>query len=642
VRRPDRAIARLLLLLAAAPLGGAEARPAPSPAGPRVVVGPNVLVSRDGDVPHVELMLATSPRTAKHLLGGAITATRPAGGVACRAYSSTDGGSTWKASEFPEQVEWGGADPQVAWTARGTALFVALTSNKSEKGKDCSSMHVWRSEDAGRTWLPATEIPCNPSWDHEQIVVDYTAGRFAGRIYMAALYDYPVYRVGVFRSDDDGRSWTGPVEAANGGGTIGINGVTPMVLSDGTLVVPYGDFPFLPDKRPKEGTVTLGNLWTVSSTDGGITFSKPAKVVGQRYFMTRKNRKPLGGFPKFATSGASKNHPDRLYVVWEDYNDGPYRLLFARSTDRGRTWSAPRPLDAKVAAGTHQYQPAIATNADGVVAITWFDTRESRDGSEYHQYFTASADGGETFLPTVQVSSAPSRARGAGNRQVTPTVWSDADGIYLSMLSATSRYESGGDYMGLAADRDGAFHPFWADSRTGTFQIYTARVAVELPPKPEEGGGGGGGGKAAAAAPAKKPEPARAEASLAGKVDFVFDPTRLDVEKNELEIPVRLVNVSNQPIYPPIRVEITGFGFPKYESEEDKKRNAENAPSAVNASNGKAKEGAIFDFGPAIAGSEALEPGAQTNPVVMRFRLVDPDQTPSLTLKAVGMLSTAP
>jgi len=27
----------------------------------------------------------------------------------------------------------------------------------------------------------------------------------AGRIYVGALYDYPVYRVGVFRSDDDGR-----------------------------------------------------------------------------------------------------------------------------------------------------------------------------------------------------------------------------------------------------------------------------------------------------------------------------------------------------------------------------------------------------------------------------------------------------
>jgi hypothetical protein len=163
---------------------------------------------------------------------------------------------TWKTGEFAEQTEFGGGDPQVAYSAQGTALFVALTMNKSENGKDCASMHVWRSEDGGNHWLPPAEIKCSPSWDHEQIVVDTTKGRYAGSIYIAALYDYPVYRVGVFRSDDDGRTWIGPVEAANGGGTLGINDVTPMVLSDGTLVVPYGDFEFLPEKRPAKGTTS--------------------------------------------------------------------------------------------------------------------------------------------------------------------------------------------------------------------------------------------------------------------------------------------------------------------------------------------------------------------------------------------------
>ncbi len=478
-----RFLAPVLLLSAAAPLAAA----AGDSTAPRVVVGPNILVSRDGDVPHVELMVATSPRSGKHLLGGAITATRPNGGMACRTYSSTDGGTTWKASEFPEQVEFGGADPQVAFTARGTALFVALTLNKSERGKDCASMHVWRSEDAGKSWLPSTEIPCRPSWDHEQIVVDQTAGRFAGRIYLVVLYDYPVYRVGVFRSDDDGRSWTGPVEAANGGGKIGINDVTPMVLSDGTLIVPYGDFQFLPDKRPKDGTNTTSNLRIVSSSDGGVTFSKPANVVAQNYHVDYGSPPPIAGFPKFATSGASKSHPDRLYVVWEDYQKGPYRILFSRSTDRGKTWSPPKPIDAKVPASTHQFQPAVAINGDGLVAVTWYDTRDSSDGNAYHQYFAASTDGGESFLPTVRVSSEPSRRKGAGNGRISPVVWSDPDGFYLSMLSATSRWESGGDYMGLAADRDGGFHPFWADSRSGTFQIYTASVRPRRAAS-EEGG----------------------------------------------------------------------------------------------------------------------------------------------------------
>ncbi|MGH9367200.1 MAG: hypothetical protein ACRD3M_05965, partial [Thermoanaerobaculia bacterium] len=194
--------------------------------------------------------------------------------------------------------------------------------------------------------------------------------------------------------------------------------------------------------------------------------------------------------------------------------------------------------------------------------------------------------------------------------------------------------------MGLAADKDGVFHPFWADSRSGTFQIYTAAVKVETPPKKEEAKGQA---SAAAPPPAKPPEPPRlAESSLLGKVEFIFDPTRWDASSKQVEIPVRLKNVSSQPIYPPIRVEILGYGFPEYESEDDKKQNLENAPSALNSANGKPKEGALFEFGGAIAGSEALEPGAQTNAVLMRLQMVDPEKTPSLRLKAVGMVPSAP
>ncbi len=255
----------LALCLATAPRLLAQApAPSPTPAGPpKVLVGPNILVSRDGDVPHVELMVAASPRTAKNLLGAGITATRPEGGWACRTYSSKDGGATWKYSEFPDHLKWGGADPQVAYTIQGTALFVTLTMNKSDKGRDCASMQIWRSEDGGDTWGPTINVPCDPSWDHEQIVVDYTKGKYAGRIYIGVLYDYPVYRVGVFRSDDDGRTWIGPAEAANGGGTKGINDVTPMVLSDGTLVDAVRRLRVPAREAQVLGPLAIGTTWTV-------------------------------------------------------------------------------------------------------------------------------------------------------------------------------------------------------------------------------------------------------------------------------------------------------------------------------------------------------------------------------------------
>ena len=603
-------------------------------ASPRIQVGPNILVSRDGDVPHVELMLATSPRNAKHLLGGAITWTRAEGGTACRGYASTDGGRTWKTAEFPEQTRLGGGDPQVAFTAQGTALFVALAFGKKDDGKTCVPMQVWRSEDGGGSWGPMIEIPCDKNWDHEQIVVDYTKGKYAGRIYIGALYGYPVYRVGVFRSDDDGRTWTGPVEAANGGGEIGINVIQPMVLSDGTLVVPYSDFEFKPEKRNLTKKSTSG-LWTVASTDGGLTYSPARKVMTQEYRVD-PDEKSLGlaGFPKFgADSELESPFKDRIYVAWEDSRLGPYRILTSFSADKGKTWSAPKPVDGTVAASAHQFQPAVAVNKDGTVAVTWFDTRNSKDGMQYDQYLAVSVDGGATYLPPVRISSESSDPRGVGNtRQMSPMAMVYKDKIVLSMLSAAG-WGAGGHYMGLAADKDGVFHPFWVDARSGTSQIFTARVKVEVSkkadPKADE----------APPPPAPKPPPSLVAAdNLSTQVELVFDPTSYDPGKSEFVVPIRLRNTSKTAIYPPISLEFVGFGHGEEQGEAEKKFWKDKTLEIVNAKNGKPAEGAVFEFDGALGSAEALEPGAVTNPVVVRVKLSDPLYAPATRWNLSGKI----
>src|SRR5829696_2135897 len=90
---------------------------------PEIIAGPNYLVSRDGDVPHAEMHIAVNPRDPANLVAASITATRPEGGWACRTYASKDGGATWAFRDFPEQVQYSGFDPQVAFTPKGTALF---------------------------------------------------------------------------------------------------------------------------------------------------------------------------------------------------------------------------------------------------------------------------------------------------------------------------------------------------------------------------------------------------------------------------------------------------------------------------------------------------------------------------------------
>ena len=195
---------------------------------------------------------------------------------------------------------------------------------------------------------------------------------------------------------------------------------------------------------------------------------------------------------------------------------------------------------------------------------------------------------------------------------------------YLQLVSAASRWVSGGDYMGLAPDKDGAFHPFWADSRTGTFQIYTASVSVVRPAASE---------KPAAAAKAPAPPP-RVKADVGSRIEFVFDPTRYDEATKEAEIPIRISNISKGPIYPPITLEVLGFDL------DDPEIFKYPYPPiyVVNSPNGKRGEGAVFDFSSALGSVDSLAPGAQTGPIVIKFQFTDPSEVPAIRYRVEGML----
>jgi hypothetical protein len=79
-----------------------------SPAPIRIVAEPDFLISRDGDVPHIEAMVAAHPKRPDVLVVGAIVGGRPGGGFHCKSYASADGGRSWIDGTFPDQVRYGG------------------------------------------------------------------------------------------------------------------------------------------------------------------------------------------------------------------------------------------------------------------------------------------------------------------------------------------------------------------------------------------------------------------------------------------------------------------------------------------------------------------------------------------------------
>ncbi len=601
-------------------------------ARPRILVGPNVLVSRDGDVPHVELMLAVNPKDPRNLLAGAITFTRPDLTQAGKAYASKDGGNTWVASVLPEQELAGGLDPQVAFGINGTAYFAGLAFVKDETGRTRAGLHFFRSEDGGVTWQKPADL--GYSYDHEQIVADHTTGKYAGRVYINTLHGYPEYKVSVFRSDDDGRTFVGPVQAATGRGEIGINGGNMMILSDGALVIPFIDFPFK-DEEVK-GNRPMG-LWNVLSTDGGLTFSAPRKVQSQHWegYESMMKRQKQGGFittafPSFAADSSQGPFKDRLYIAWDDYRTGSQRIHVSYSADRGQTWSPPLLIDPSAPKHASQYIPWIAVNKEGTVGVMWSDTRASEKGDRFEQYFSASVDGGRTFLPAVRLSSAPSVPAGDMNLSPTPSYGFDAKpSLQVSSISAYARWGAGGDYLGIAAGGEGQFHCLWADSREGTFQVYTCPVFVRRPDvKPEV--------PAFPEPPGPKTRTIREKADLVDKVTLVFDPVHYDMAKGVAVLPVRLRNATKSPIFGPLTL-----GIKKPAAEAAQPGATPEPPSfeILSSLNGLKGPGAEFDMSGALGDLESLSPGAVTEAVLVKVKFSNPLLTNlSLDLEAFGFI----
>jgi len=111
--------------------------------------------------------------------------------------------------------------------------------------------------------------------------------------------------------------------------------------------------------------------------------------------------------------------------------------------------------------GANQFQPQMAVAPDGVVSISFFDTRLDPRHRLIDVYLAQSVDQGTSFLKNVRVTT----------QSWDPAVDAPIDGYGNQFI---------GDYQGLAADNF-FVHPFWNDTRTGAQEIFTAAVPSAQP-----------------------------------------------------------------------------------------------------------------------------------------------------------------
>src|SRR5262249_8078752 len=104
-------------------------------------------------------------------------------------------------------------------------------------------------------------------------------------------------------------------------------------------------------------------------------------------------------------------HNGRGYMVYTERTSVPppgnnnTDIFVIYSDNDGTSWSSPVRVNDDPSAGTvgaTQYLPAIAVDqSTGIVAVSWYDTRNSGTGTTRDTYASVSVDGGTHFAPNL-------------------------------------------------------------------------------------------------------------------------------------------------------------------------------------------------------------------------------------------------
>lgn len=414
---------------------------------PTIRIGEDRLLSQaEAAFPVAEPHLSTHPTDPNQLFVSAliIKAARPYYNIDCILFGSLDSGRTWTHTELGFGIcgnTWGTVLPD------RSALFVALTEPTGIVHYR-ADMRVYRSDDGGVAWSsPPHDF--GPGFDYPKILYD----KLHGDLYVVGTRAVRVdgrirHSIIVGRSSDGGRSFPDSVHLTPSENVY--EAQVPVALSDGSLVVPFTEH----DNVAGNVLLPARRAWLLVSRDRGGTFSEPRMIA-----------EGCGGggsgWPYLAVDGTQGPHRDRLY--WLCARQGMPGIWLRHSDDVGRTWSEWVRVDREMepASGVAY---ALAVNREGTIGVMWLSRVENPEPCSWLR-FSASVDGGSSFVQPVTVSAAPS----------CPTR------DQRNAAAHAHRPRAGGDYNGLAAGADGVFHLVWADARDGIYRLRHSTALVARP-----------------------------------------------------------------------------------------------------------------------------------------------------------------
>lgn len=386
------------------------------------------------DLPVVEPHISAHPLDKDHLLVAGMVVTdieNPYQSSRLSSFTSQDGGQTWEETTH----DWWGYDPWTVLMADGQAIISWIGTKGSFQHK--FPVQFLFSEDGGKNWLNHHQTLSGnhdgTKLTHENGTTYFTSVRF--REHMSA--DVVLY----------GRNSQGDFQhlATVDGHGKRLNFCEPAILSDGSVLVPASDFlkkAWVWKYRPESGS--LGDSSTITLQPGG--------AMGYM----RMEADPYPGSP-FHNSvyfvralGRGENHDG----VWLNY-----------SRDGGNTWTQDIRVDQfGDQSGGKARLASLSVNQQGILLISWIDSREDKTQKENDLYVAVSENGGESFGKPVKVTEFSSDPHTPANGD------------------AAVKFPGGGHYLDIATRADGSFQLVWSDSRRGHFELQTATIIVELLP----------------------------------------------------------------------------------------------------------------------------------------------------------------
>ncbi|HZE26849.1 MAG TPA: sialidase family protein [Terriglobales bacterium] len=349
-------------------------------------------------------------------------------------------------------------DPVIACTDPSTFYYSQLLASADAGGNPLTGLAFSSSTDGGNTWSdPSPSILKDGfahSIDKDWMAIDPSNRR---RVYVSYTdfddsgFNVPVppdaacpndFRIGVevVSSHDGGRHWGKPVVVDQICGFADALQASHVVVDSKGMVhvawVYFNNFPFGPRELRVSG-FRSGNKPSAYVVADGIVGG------GDTYYLQGEFRDFLGLDFAVDTSGTATD--GTLYLTWDDGRDkvipdlfglsGTYAfddILARASVDGGASWGlAPVKVNSdnqpRVGYGHDHYQPGVAVDSRGNVAICWYDRRADSQNFTISRYCAESAGGGP--FNNFKVNISPYGPNNGIDGLLNPVYMGDYDGL---------------------------------------------------------------------------------------------------------------------------------------------------------------------------------------------------------------------